>query len=172
MSSMDHQRGKHERKESSSKLTALVVSALAPLAIDQVTSRRERGVTECILSGHAGVNMKLLVTASDVSKGLVLWRLLLEYISLIILRRFYGKLCACANNVYRAVFFGLGTRLWANVTGSMTSFNNSWQSDGSVCCLLLFLKRGKADGSVCWFLSLFLYTFDEAKKRKLDSQTC
>ena len=87
MSAMDHKRGKHERKESSSKLTALVVSALAPLVIDQVTSRRERGVTECILSGHAGVNMKLLVTASDVSKGLVLWRLLLEYISLIILRK-------------------------------------------------------------------------------------
>ena len=51
MSAMDHKRGKHERKESSSKLTALVVSALAPL---QVTSPRERGVTECILSGHAG----------------------------------------------------------------------------------------------------------------------
>ena len=104
MSAMDHKRGKHERKESSSKLIALVVSALAPLVIDQVTSRRERGVTECILSGHAGVNMKLLVTASDVSKGLVLWRLLLEYISLIILRRVYGKLCACANSVYQAVF--------------------------------------------------------------------
>ena len=42
-------------------------------------------MTECILGGHAGVNMKLLVTASDMSKGLVLWRLLLEYISLIIL---------------------------------------------------------------------------------------
>ena len=111
MSAMDHKRGKHERGESGSKLTALVVSALAPLVIDQVTSRRERGVTECILSGHAGVNMKLLVTASDVSKGLVLWRLLLEYISLIILRRFYGKLCACANSVYQAGFFGLGTRL-------------------------------------------------------------
>ena len=107
---MDHKRGKHERKESSSKLTALVVSALAPLVIDQVTSRRERGVMECILGGHAGVNM-LLVTASDMSKGLVLWMLLLEYISLIILQRFYGKLCACANSVYQAVFFVLGTRL-------------------------------------------------------------
>ena len=34
------------REESSS--TALVVSALVALVIDQVTSRRERGVTECI----------------------------------------------------------------------------------------------------------------------------
>ena len=63
-----------------------------------------------------------------------------------------------------------GPVLWANVTGSMTSFNNptyaAWQS-GSVCCLLLLLKHGKADGSVCWFLLLFLYTFYEAKKRKL-----
>ena len=42
------------RKESSS--TALVVLALAPFVIDQVTSLRERGVTECILSGHAGVS--------------------------------------------------------------------------------------------------------------------
>ena len=106
---MDHKWGKHERKESSS--TTLVVSALAPLVIDQVTSLRERGVTECILSGHVGVSKELLVTASDVSKCLVLWRLLLEYINLIILRTFYGKLCACANSVYQAVFFGLGTRL-------------------------------------------------------------
>ena len=60
--------------------------------IDQVTSLRERGVTECILSGHAGVSKKLLVTASDVSKRLVLWRLLLKYMNLIILRIFYGKL--------------------------------------------------------------------------------
>ena len=99
------------REESSS--TALVVSALAPLVIDQVTSLRERGVTECILSGHVGVtcSKELLVTAGDVSKRLVLWRLLLEYINLIILWRFYGKLCTCANSVYQAVFFGLGTRL-------------------------------------------------------------
>ena len=48
------------RKGSSS--TALVVSALASLAIDQVPSLRERGVTECMLSGHAGVS------ASAVSK--------------------------------------------------------------------------------------------------------
>ena len=68
-------------------------------------------MTECILSGHAGASKELLVTASDVSRRLVLWRLLLEYINLIILRRFYGKLCACANSVYQAVFFGLGTRL-------------------------------------------------------------
>ena len=54
---------------------------------------------------------ELLVTASDVSKRLVLWRLLLEYINLIILRRFYVQLCACANSVYQVVFFGLGTRL-------------------------------------------------------------
>ena len=46
--------------------------------IDQVTSLRERGVTEYILSGHAGVSKELLVTASDVSKRLVLWRVLLE----------------------------------------------------------------------------------------------
>ena len=98
------------REESSS--TALVVSALAPLVIDQVTSLRERGVTECILSGHAGVSKELLVTASDVSKRLVLWRLLLEYINLIILRRFYGILCACANSVYEAIFFGLGTHMY------------------------------------------------------------
>ena len=39
------------------------LSALAPLVIDQVTSLRERGVTECILSGHAGVSKELLVTA-------------------------------------------------------------------------------------------------------------
>ena len=37
------------------------------------------------------------MTASDMSKCLVLWRLLLEYINLIVLRTFYGKLCACAN---------------------------------------------------------------------------
>ena len=74
---MDHKRGKHERKESGS--TALVASALAPLVIDQVTSLRaiERGVTECILNGHAGDSKELLVTASDVSKRLVLWRLVL-----------------------------------------------------------------------------------------------
>ena len=72
--------------------------------IDQVTSLRERGVTECILSGHAGVSKELLVTASDVSKRLVLWRLLLEYINLIILRRFYGKLCACAKCVPGRIF--------------------------------------------------------------------
>ena len=30
---------------------------------------------------HAGVSNELLVTASDVSKRLVLWRLLLEYIT-------------------------------------------------------------------------------------------
>ena len=53
LSAMDHKREKHERKESSS--TALVVSALAPLVIDQVTSLRKRGVMECILSSHAGV---------------------------------------------------------------------------------------------------------------------
>ncbi len=68
-------------------------------------------MTECILSGHAGVSKELVVTASDMSKCLVLWRLLLEYINLIILRTFYGKLYACANSVYQAVFFGLGTRL-------------------------------------------------------------
>ena len=60
-----------------------------------------------------------------------------------------------------------GPALQANVTGSMTSFNNSpyeaWQGGW---CLLLLLKHGKADGSVCWFLLLFLYTFDAAKKRK------
>ena len=33
-----------------------VVSALAPLVIDQVTRLRERGVTEWILSGQAGVS--------------------------------------------------------------------------------------------------------------------
>ena len=44
-------------------------------------------MTECILSGHAGVSKELLVTASDVSKRFVLWRLLLEYINLIILRK-------------------------------------------------------------------------------------
>ena len=61
------------REESSS--TALVVSALVPLVIDQITSLRECGVTECILSGHAGVGKELVVTASDMSKCLVLWRL-------------------------------------------------------------------------------------------------
>ena len=95
------------REESSS--TALVVSALAPLLINQVTSLRERGVTECIISVHAGVSKELLVIASDMSKCLVLWRLLLEDINLIILRTFYGKLCACVNSVYQAAFFGLAT---------------------------------------------------------------
>jgi len=103
LSAMNHKRGKHERR---------VVSALAPFVIDQVTSLREQGVTECILSGHAGVSKELLVTASDMSKCLMLWRLLLEYINLIILRIFYGKLCACVNSVYQAVFFGLGTTAW------------------------------------------------------------
>ena len=103
------------REESIS--TALVVSALAPLVIDQVTSLRERGVTECILYGHAGVSKEFLVTASDMSECLVLWRLLLENINLIILRTFYGKLCACANSVYQAVLFGLGTRLANGLPG-------------------------------------------------------
>ena len=31
----------------------------ASLAIDQVPSLRERGVTECMLSGHAGVSKEL-----------------------------------------------------------------------------------------------------------------
>ena len=87
------------------------LSVLPPLEIDQVTSLRERGVTKCILSGHAGVSKELLVTASDMSKCLVLWKLLLEYINPIILRTFYGKLCTCVNSVYQAVFFGLGMRL-------------------------------------------------------------
>ena len=68
-------------------------------------------MTECILSGHAGVSKELVVTASDMSKCLLLWRLLLEYINLIILWTFYGKLCACANSEYQAIFFGLGTGL-------------------------------------------------------------
>ena len=51
------------REESSS--TALVVSALAPLVIDQVTSLREQGVRGCIRSGHAGVSKELLVTVGD-----------------------------------------------------------------------------------------------------------
>ena len=98
-------------RDSESSSTALVVSALAPLVIDQVTSLRERGVTKSILSGHAGVSKELLVTAGNMSKCLALWRLLLEYINLFILQTFYGKLCACANSVYQAVFFSLGTRL-------------------------------------------------------------
>ena len=85
------------REESSS--TALVVSALAPLVIDQVTSLRERGVTECILSGHAGVSKELLVIASDMSKCLVLWRLLLEYINLIILRKIM-RMCELCTRPY------------------------------------------------------------------------
>ena len=64
-----------------------------------------------ILSGHAGVSKALLVSASDVSKHLVLWRLLLEYMNLIILRKFYGILHAFANSGYQAVLPGLGTRL-------------------------------------------------------------
>ena len=39
-----------------------------------------------------------------------------EYIN-IILWRFYGKLCACANSVYQAVIFGLGTRLMHKTPG-------------------------------------------------------
>jgi len=105
---MDHKRGKHDEREESSSTARGWLSVLAPPVIDQVTSLRERGVTKCILSGHAGVSKELLVTASDMSKCLVLWRLLLEYINPIILRTFYGKLCACANSVYQAVFFGLG----------------------------------------------------------------
>ena len=100
------------REESSS--TALVVCISTSATRDRsgnLTSLRERGVTECTLSGHAGVSKELVVTASDLSKCLVLWRLLLEYINLIILRTFYGKLCASASSVYQAVFFGLGTRL-------------------------------------------------------------
>ena len=70
---MDHKRGKRERKETSS--TVLVVAALASLVMDWGTSLRERGVTECILSGHAGVIKELLATASGVSKGLEKWPL-------------------------------------------------------------------------------------------------
>ena len=90
--------------------------------IDQATSLRERDVTDCIISGHAGISKELLVTASDASKRLVLWRLLLEYINLIILRIFYGKLCACANSVYQAVFFGLGTRLASPTLKGLQSY--------------------------------------------------
>ena len=96
---MDYKRGKHESKESSS--TALVVAALVPLVIDQMTSLRERGVTECILSGHPGVSNELSVTTSDVSKRLVLWRLSLEYINLIILRR----LCVHVRTVCTRLYF-------------------------------------------------------------------
>ena len=78
---MDHKQRKHERKRA--VVTVLVVSALAPLVIDEVASLRERGVTEWILSGHPRISKELLVTASDMSECLVLWRLLLEYI-------FYG----------------------------------------------------------------------------------
>ena len=42
MSAMDHKRGEYERKESSSKLTALVVSALVPLSLVNQTVFRER----------------------------------------------------------------------------------------------------------------------------------
>ena len=49
--------------------------------MDQVTGLRARDVTECILSVHTGVIKELLVTAGDVSKHLVLWKLLLEYIN-------------------------------------------------------------------------------------------
>ena len=129
MSDINHKRGKHERKESSS--TALVVSALVPFVMDQVTSLRERGVTECILSGHARVSKELLVTASDVSKRLVLWRFLLEYINLIILRRFYGKLCACANSVYQAVFFVLGTRLKQSIYTRVRITSKIWKTPRS-----------------------------------------
>jgi len=44
LSAINRKRGKHERR---------VVSALAPLVIDQVTSLRERGVTECIDVGNS-----------------------------------------------------------------------------------------------------------------------
>ena len=105
---MDYKRGKHESKESSS--TALVVAALAPLVIDQMTSLRERGVMECILSGHPGVSNELSVTTSDVSKRLVLWRLSwrlsLEYINLIILRRF----CAHVRTVCTRPYFSAWER--------------------------------------------------------------
>ena len=101
---MDYKRGKHESKESSS--TALVVAALAPLVIDQMTSLRERGVMECILSGHPGVSNELSVTTSDVSKRLVLWRLSLGYINLIILRRF----CAHVRTVCTRPYFSAWER--------------------------------------------------------------
>ena len=58
-------------------------------------------MTECILSDHPGVSREFLVTASQ---RLVLGRLLLEYMNLIILRRFYGKLYTCTNNVYQVMF--------------------------------------------------------------------
>ena len=91
-------------------------------------SQSERGVTEWRVSGHAGVTKESLVTASDVSKCLVLWRLLLEYINLIILQRFYGKLCACGNSVYQAVFlFGLGTRLvYTSLLSWFCTHNKIW----------------------------------------------
>ena len=56
---------------------------------------------ECILSGHPGVSNELSVTTSDVSKRLVLWRLSLEYINLIILRR----LCAHVRTVCTRPYF-------------------------------------------------------------------
>ena len=55
-----------ERRDGKLSSTASVVSALAPPVIEQVTSLRERGVTECILSGHGGASEELVVTASDV----------------------------------------------------------------------------------------------------------
>ena len=75
---------------------------------------RERGVTECILSGHAGVSKELLVIASDMSKCLVLWRLLLEYINLIILRKIV-RMYMCEQCVPGRIFRPVGTRLTREV---------------------------------------------------------
>ena len=76
--------------------------------MDQVTSLRERGVTKCILSGHAGVSKELLVTASDVSKRLVLWRFLLEYINLIIYD--FTENCAHVRTVCTRPYFSAWER--------------------------------------------------------------
>ena len=92
--------------------------------INQATSLREQGVMECIHSGYAGVSKELLVTASDVSKCLVLWRLFLEYIhvNLIILRMIFNeKLCTCVNSVYQAVFLVLGKRLYGTMPGPIAA---------------------------------------------------
>ena len=57
----------------------------------------------------------LLVTATDVSKGLVLWRLLLEYISLIILRKIVRMCEQCVPG-----------RIFRPGNGAITSFLNKY----------------------------------------------
>ena len=97
---MYHKQRKYVERRRCSSSALIVLALVTSVMTDKVTSLRERDVAKCILSDHPGVSKELLVTASE---RLVLWRLLLEYMNLIILRKMVG-LCM-RKQCLQAVFF-------------------------------------------------------------------